>query len=149
MKIYLAGPITGGSYKQVTGWRREVFQQLLPYGVRCFSPMRQKEHLIDMDSIPATTDGYCCAVQEVMARDFNDCITSDLLFVNLLGTETISVGTAMELAWAYYLHIPVVVCVESTNIHLKHPMISEAIKVRASTLNEGISKAKTFLIGGI
>lgn len=115
-KVYLAGPITGLSYDGCTEWREDVKTKLWDRSrgrIEGYSPMRSKTHLSGERAI---ADGYAGHVlscdRGIMARDHNDVITSDLLFVNLLGAEKASIGTAMELAWAYDRHIKTVVAIE-------------------------------------
>ena len=75
-----------------------------------------------------------------MARDFNDLKQSDVLLINLLGTTSPSLGTAMELAWAYILKKPTVVIMEDTgNPHDNHPMIHETIDFRVNNLVDGFN----------
>ncbi|MGH9910678.1 MAG: hypothetical protein ACRD32_08555, partial [Nitrososphaerales archaeon] len=71
----------------------------------------------------------------------------DVLLVNLLHAETPSLGTIIELAWAFALQKPAVVCIEkSGNPHDNHPMIHEAMSFRVGSLVEGIH-AVTVILG--
>jgi len=82
----------------------------------------------------------------IMARDFNDVKQADALLVNLLGAKKPSLGTIMELAWAFALQKPCVVVIEKNgNPHDNHPMIHEAISFRVDTLDEGVSSVAVLL----
>ena len=83
-----------------------------------------------------------------MTRDFNDVKTCDIALVYLLGAKQISVGAAMELAWMYAFHKPVVVVIEpyKTNVHKTHPMVSAAMgALQFPTLVQGINGVCTVL----
>lgn len=126
-QVYLAGPISGLTHGECTDWREKFRLELLVEGIECFSPMRGKEYLANVGKIEGSYDFDVMATPRgIMTRDFWDCTTCDALLVNLLGAERISVGTVMELAWAYQSRIPVVCVMEEGNLH-EHPMVSEAI----------------------
>lgn len=146
MKVYLAGPITGESYEQATDWRQIAKDMLEKHGIQGYSPMRAKEHLVGKGKIPLLTKGFMCKSKEIMTRDYHDCATCDLLFVNLLGRTTISIGTMMEIAWAYQKQIPIVACVEPDNPHIKHPMVFEAVNIIADSLTDGLDRALSILL---
>ena len=80
----------------------------------------------------------------VITRDHNDCTRADLLIVNLLGTERVSIGTVMEVAWAWDRRIPIVCLIEEDNIHI-HAMLSETLDYRTKDIDEAISLARAIL----
>ena len=81
-----------------------------------------------------------------MARDYNDVKRCDALLVNLLGLTKPSLGTTMELAWAYMLQKPAVVVMEKEgNPHDNHPMLMQAMPFRVETLEEGIDTIAVIL----
>jgi nucleoside 2-deoxyribosyltransferase len=68
-----------------------------------------------------------------------------LVFINLLGTKKVSIGTVMEIAWADANRIPIVLVMEKEgNLH-DHAMINECVGFRVSTIREGIEIAKAIL----
>lgn len=80
-----------------------------------------------------------------MTRDFYDCTTCDILLVNLLGAKSVSIGTVMEIAWAYQKRTPIVLAIESEgNIH-EHLMIDEARGFRVPTLQEALDVVVSIL----
>ncbi len=145
MKIYLAGPITGCNFEECTDWREE-FKTLMPESVQCLSPMRGKEFLKMRGEIHGSYPelGPLASSRGIMTRDFFDCTRSDLVLVNFYDATIVSVGTCMEVAWAYMNRTPLVCIMEDNNIH-EHPMIHEAIGFRVSTLQEAADICQTIL----
>lgn len=144
--IYLAGPIANTDRLDAFNWRAHTQQKLRDEGVRVLSPLRAKGELASAD---IGTD--CRAYQEkgiffttkgIMTRDYNDVQMADALIVNLWGAKSISIGTVMELGWAYMLRKPAVVLMEPEgNPHDNHPMMHEAISFRVETLEEAVQTA--------
>jgi nucleoside 2-deoxyribosyltransferase len=105
--------------------------------------MRGKAYLEDKGVLQANCD-QCGALsvlssnRGIMARDYNDANKCDVLLANLLGATAPSLGTAMELAWAYKAGIPVVAAMERTGNPHQHGMILEAIDYKVDTLDEAI-----------
>lgn len=132
---YLAGGISGLSEQEARYWRKSAAQVLgSKYGIITRDPTRT-------EAPPFHTS------RGIIARDLNDVKQSDVLLVNLLSATTLSIGTIMELAWAYLLQKPAVVIIEdSGNIHDRHPMLNEAMSFRVSTLEAGI-KAVAIILG--
>jgi len=143
--IYLSGPITGLSYEGCTDWRQFVAKRLA-HDVVGISPLRGKEYLKTITSMPHTFEGNIMSSgRGIMTRDRYDTMTTDALFANLLGTKTVSIGTCMEIAWADLLRKPVILVMEAEgNLH-DHPMIREAAGYRVETLSEGIALANALL----
>jgi hypothetical protein len=136
---YLSGPISGITYGQATDWR-EYATQCFPPHIQGVSPMRAKRHLDDGNKLgadqpstfPLSTD------RAINARGRMDTLRSSAILVNLLGAEKASIGTAMEIAWAYDHKIPIVAAMEPDgNVH-DHPMIRDCITVRVTSLDEAI-----------
>ena len=144
--VYLAGPIAGRSYDGATTWRDNAVRLLAAHGIDGLSPMRAKEYLrgVERDTgFSATCDEYghfpMSSPRAIMTRDRFDATRCDVLLVNLLGAERISVGTVMEIAWADLRRTPIVAVIEpdGSNVH-EHAMVGEAIGFRAATLEQGI-----------
>ena len=143
--IYLAGPISGCSYDGCTSWR-EAFKSLVPESVQCLSPMRGKDYLEQEQVIDGSYPGHVLSCSRgIMTRDFFDCTRADVVVVNLLDSARVSIGTVMEIAWAYAKHTPTIVIMEPTgNLH-EHPMIAEAIGFRVETMEQAAHVAKVIL----
>lgn len=149
--VYLAGGIAGLSGKDATNWRLIAARQLSYRDVETLDPMRAKAALgaqarISTDFHDYADRGAFFTARGIMTRDFNDVKRCDALLVNLLGAERPSLGTIMELAWAYALQKPAVVAIEkSGNPHDNHPMIHEAMPFRVETLDEAIDAVAVIL----
>ena len=147
--VYLAGPISGLTYKGCTSWRDYVSDRLAP-AIKAFSPLRAKEYLASLPSISGHGDEYkhlgvMSTSRGVMTRDRYDCTTCDVLFVNLLGAAIVSIGTCMEIAWADLKRIPIVCAIDDAGPH-NHMMINEAIGFRVHSLDEAIDVTKAILL---
>ena len=160
-KVYLAGPISGLGYDEAQNWRRGVTAELACYGIFAYSPLRMKQFLAELPVIaghdsnlyPARDDlqRAIASPSGVLGRDHNDCVTSDVLFVNFLDSKAPSLGTAMEIAWAWEAHIPVVICIEarepgelgSPNEHI---MFQAATTYRVESLIAGVELTKSIIL---
>ncbi len=139
--VYLAGPISGLSFDGCTDWREYARRRLFEQNIRGWSPMRAKEALAALDTISGHGNEYAhmgpfATSRGVMTRDFFDCNRADVVLVNFLGATRPSIGTCMEVAWAFAKHIPIVCIMEKTgNIH-DHGMIRECIDFRTDSIDE-------------
>lgn len=143
--VYLAGPIAGLAYDDATNWRFQARYALGERGIETLDPMRAKQALASRGGVISTSfrdyekQGAFFTSRGIMTRDFNDVRRSDAGIVNLLGTTKVSAGTVMELGWYFALQKPVVVAIEASgNPHDNHPMISEAMRFRVTSLEEAI-----------
>lgn len=151
--VYLAGPISGLSFDNSIGWREEIMK-MFPKEIIGMSPMRGKKYLEGMEDISGSYDnshhlGEIATVlsssRGITSRDHNDCQRSDLIIVNFLDYPKVSIGTVMEIAWAYAYKIPLIVISEEENIH-NHPMIKEATDFRVKTLAQAVTVATSVLL---
>lgn len=107
-RVYLAGPIRHTSYEGATGWRKEVGSILRMAGVEPLSPMRGKEYLNTMMPIDLTgtlrPDGSfnhpLSKPAAINGRDRFDVMSSDIIFMNLVGSDKVSIGSMIEIGWA-------------------------------------------------
>ncbi len=143
--VYLAGPISGINYKQSTDWRQYVIENLHP-SIQGLSPLRQKEYLKNMGDLDGSYEEWPLSTQRgIYARDRFDCHRADVVLVNFLGSEIVSIGTCMEIAWAAQNNTPVVLIMEHDNIH-EHPMIMEASPFIVRSLDEAIGLVHALLV---
>jgi len=148
-RVYLAGPISGLAYDAATDWREDTTRELAKYGIQGMSPMRCKSYLSDLSDLGVEDVhemNVCSSPRGIMTRDRYDCTNCDVLLVNFLGAERVSIGTVMEIAWADLCRTPIVVAMEPDNIH-KHAMVNEAIGFQVSTLDEAVEIVKGILVG--
>lgn len=149
--VYLAGGIAGLSGAYATDWRVDAHIALSYCGIEALDPMRAKSVLsaqpkISTDFHEYADRGVFFTSRGIMTRDFNDVRRCDALLVNLLGLVKPSLGTIMELAWAYALQKPAVVAIEASgNPHDNHPMIHEAMPFRVTTLDDAIDAVAVIL----
>lgn len=145
-KVYLAGPISGYSYKETTDWRSEAARTLRNWGLEGFSPMRGKAYLSKEEEIADAYNNHTMSsITGINIRDYNDTITAGAILVNLLDAKKVSIGTVMEVAWAKAHSIPVVLVMEeSNNIH-EHGMLTYNC-IRVTTLGEGLMCIKQLLL---
>lgn len=149
--VYLAGGIAGLPGVEAVEWRGQALLSLANRNVEALDPMRAKQALGQQARISTNFHDYegrgaFFTSRGIMTRDFNDVKRCDALLVNLLGLAKPSLGTIMELAWAYAFQKPAVVVIEATgNPHDNHPMIHEAMPFRVVTLDEGIDAVAVIL----
>ncbi len=138
--LYLAGPILDCSYNESIDWREYVSKKL-PKHIKGVSPMRGKEFLSKEQKLKGSYKEYPVATQKgITCRDRMDVTRCDMILVNFLGADKISVGSVMEIAWADILRKPIVVAMEKENIH-SHAMIREVSGFIVSDLDEAIKVA--------
>jgi len=143
--VYLAGPISGLSFIESTNWRQYVIDNL-DTQIEGLSPLRKKEYLKDHDNITGHYDEWPLSTQRgIYARDRFDCHRADVVLVNLLNTQIVSIGTVIEIAWAAQNNTPVVLIMENGNIH-DHPMVREACPFIVHDLDEAIGLVHALLV---
>jgi nucleoside 2-deoxyribosyltransferase len=91
MKLYLAGPINGCTDQEANGWRSAV-KQLHP---DCLDPMDRDYRGVEDAN-----------VADIVEKDKQDIFSSDVVLVYF---EKPSVGTSMEVLFAWERGIPVVI----------------------------------------
>lgn len=155
--VYLSGPITGLSYDGCTDWREYAVKSLAEAGLTGLSPLRAKTYLQGIEKIGDSYEDIALSCSRgITTRDRWDTIRSDVLLVNLLGAERVSIGTVIEMAWADLSRVPIILVIEPSvleatgttpsqgNVH-EHAMVREMAGFRVETLDEGIHIAKALL----
>lgn len=148
MRVYLAGPITGLTFEDSEDWRRRIASMFFSYNlhneVTVLSPLRGKSYLKDAGKLghgDYSTIHPLSSDRGIVTRDLNDVRNADLLIVNVLGAETASPGTCMEIGAAAVLQIPTILVMEAEgNPHDRH-MVRGAVGYRVDNLEDA------FLIG--
>jgi len=133
--VYLAGAIAGQEYDDAADWRVKAASILEDsHNIKTLSPLRAKATLGQINNGTISKDhnhykdcGPFFTQKGILTRDFNDVKRADILLVNLRGLENFSVGTCIELGWAYSFQKPVVVLIDKENIHHTHPMVAESL----------------------
>lgn len=120
--VYLAGPITGLTYEGATDWREYAKKKLTQYNILGVSPMRGKEFLRNLSSMPSGNqakagDRHGLSLPHgFVARDRLDVRRADAVLMNLLGAERVSIGTMVEIGWADAFLKPVVLVIEKEGL---------------------------------
>ena len=125
------------------------------HGIKGLSPMRGKEYLSHIESLPALKNadedyeysalGVLSSSRGIMTRDYFDCNRCTVLLVNLAGAKTVSIGTVMEIAWAYARRTPIVAIIERHGNPHEHGMLREALGYRVETLEEALHLVKSII----
>lgn len=142
--VYLAGPISGLSYREIGTWRNQ-FAKKLPYYMKIIHPLRYQTYLESEKIIgDAYEDKVLSSQKGLTERSRHDLMRCDLLVANLLNAKKVSIGTVMEIAWADILRKPIVLLMEDNNIH-DHAMIREVSGFRVRTIEEAVDVVKAVL----
>lgn len=136
--VYLAGPITGLSYGGATSWREEAITELAKHGIVGLSPLRAKDYLLNETKLADEYDVVMSTGRGITTRDRFDCTRADLVLVNLLGADRVSIGTVMELAWADLSRTPIVLCIDDEENPHEHAMIREVVGWRVNSVQAAI-----------
>lgn len=137
MMVYLSGPMGGCTFKEMTDWRTYATKRLNSDTVKCIAPTRSFGEGI----VPKETNKW------INRRDYFDCVRSQCLLVNFQGMKELSIGTIMEIAWAYQKQIHIV-CVCEPGGPQNHPMLEDSITHVVDTMDEGIAAVKELLSEG-
>lgn len=143
--IYLAGPITGLAYDESEDWRIQA-RKILPEWIATATPLRGKQYLREHGKLPAFGYGKkpLSTNKGIVTRDSYDVRNCDMILMNLLDAKRISVGTMIEMGWAYGYGTPIVLVMEPGNIH-EHAMTFEIPGYIVPTLEEGCMVVEMFL----
>jgi nucleoside 2-deoxyribosyltransferase len=143
--VYLAGPITGTSYGNCTDWRAFV-EANIDRRIGALSPMRHKEYLSSEQTVADSYEKHVMSCSRgIMARDYFDSTRADILLVNLLGAARVSIGTVMEIGFAYAKRVPIVLVIEKDNIH-RHSMLLQAAGFIVDNLEDGIATVERVML---
>lgn len=111
---YLAGGITGLTYEEATGWRREIIEAYPD--IRWLDPLRGTTHLAPTNGdtpLPSDFEGS----EDPVWRDLQDIRQSDFILMNLMWAPRASIGTMCELGYAYNQGVPCHVALEEHGVH--------------------------------
>ena len=145
--VYLAGPISGLTYEESKDWRDIAHHDLTSHGISAFCPMRGKESLRSEGILFGSYENDpMITARAIMTRDHFDCQRCDVVLCNLQGALRVSIGTTMEIAWAFAYRKPLVVIMEPEgNVH-DHPMVTEALAYRVGDLGAALAIVKSILL---
>lgn len=135
---YLAGPMTGLTFRQANGWRVYACDYLAKYGITALSPMRGSTTLKDGDIIDAYYEVEGLGGENaVVSADRSDVMRSDVILFNFTISPRVSIGSIAEVSWADAWRKPVVAVLPKGNIH-DHPFIRSLCQFKYQTLDEAL-----------
>lgn len=149
--VYLSGPITGLTFKGATDWRQYAIDSLATENIKGVSPMRAKDYLASLNA-PISGHGreyaklgVLSTAAAVLTRDRFDTQRADIMLMNLVGADRVSIGTMVEIGWADAARVPIVGIMEAEgNVH-DHMFVNQSIGFRVATLDEGLDIVKAIL----
>lgn len=148
--VYLSGPITGQNYQEARyGWRKYVAERLSP-GIKALSPMRHEGHLAEVfGSLEKEYPEHFFSQPRVLVeKDRLDIERSDIILVNLLEANRVSIGTMVEIGIAVALGKKIVLCVHRGSMH-DHPFVIETASLVLDKLDDAIYAINSLLSEGI
>lgn len=134
--VYLAGSIGGFTWQEIATWRaaikRKTYQIEHPQRIHFLDPLRVCKPPADW-TVPVSStyeNDPAAASDIILKKDYRDVEVSDALIVKINEqTETFhpqtSIGTIMEIAWAYANRTPVIVL--GNHPSYQHAMVKPAI----------------------
>jgi len=145
MNVYVAHPITGSTRDQVLGYYARIQAALIPNGFTVYWPMIAKGPLKPETTYKST--GYDAFPQStnhaIRNRDRFMVKHCDILYLDLTGTTTVSIGCVMELAWASDAGKHIVVIMAKENIH-RHAFVLECSDIIFETEAEALVYMERF-----
>lgn len=113
-KIFLSGGMTGLSKQEASQWRQDIIIRSKYY------PNLSFINPTDYFVMVSPSQAY---EREAMKFDLHHLLKSDIVIVNFNALH--SIGTAQEIALAYYNHIPIIGLCEGNKILQLHPWYKE------------------------
>ena len=129
LKIYLAGKMSGLTFEESDGWRRDfkgVFKRKMNYDTMHYTIINPNDYYNFKN--PSHQNE-----REIMQYDLNHVRNSDIVVVNLDDINT-SIGTAIELYVAAQNNIPVLAWGNEQEWEITHPWLKECISRRSSDM---------------
>ena len=115
--------------------------------IACYSPLRGHEHLDGEGELRGSYPQHPLTTAAALtARDRHDCLSCDLLLVDLTGASEVSIGTCIELGWADAFRKPIVLVMEPKgNVH-DHPLVRSLCAFRVPNIEEGLQVVRAILL---
>lgn len=145
--VYLCGPIYGLSWDGATDWREAAARVLAEKGITALSPLRGKQYLKEERALKGNYEQFPLSSDRgLTTRDHWDVKRCDVVLINFLGAERVSIGSIFEIAWAWAYRKPVVLAMEAEgNVH-DYPMVRECVGYRVDHLGDALGIVISLLI---
>ena len=143
--IYIAGPISGKSYKEASEYFINTKLALEKLGYCVFSPLTGKDYLRNETKLKAA--GYnsinpISSNHAIYNRDqWMSTKRADIIYCNLSQADRISIGSMFELAWGSYTGKHIIIAIgkkDLSNPHF-HAFVLEAGDIIFETHAEAIA----------
>lgn len=135
MIIYLVRPISGCSFEQVINYYEETTEILNEVGNQTLHAMMGKHTFKDEDGNPkmgwfraSDYEDPVSTDRAIIGRDRWMTKKADIIYANFLDAERVSIGSVMELAWAFDYSKHVVLTMQKSTIH-DHAFIKQCADV--------------------
>jgi len=131
MKIYCAHPISGLTFDEVELYYTNIKTSLESVGFEVFHPMTGKSYLrtYTLERFkPADYKQPIASNHAIFERDCWMVKRCDVFYLDLSGSESISIGCIMELCIASYLGKHTIVVMDEKNVH-RHAFVMEAADI--------------------
>lgn len=137
--VYAGGPITGLRAEDAIDWREDSKEYLAEHGIRILSPLRGKGYLLlEKTTIKDSYEDKILSKEKaITTRDRFDVMRCDAVLMNFVGADKVSKGSIMELGWADAWRKPIVLAMESGNVH-DHAMVRAVSGYIVPTLEEAL-----------
>lgn len=147
--IYLAGPMSGCTWREATEWRDYTKQELKAY-YDCISPcvpmrIQDLDEMIGLQTQEDMTLPIYQTATGVTSQDEWFIDKADWVLANFTNATKVSIGTIWELGYAWGRHKKIISVFNSDNVH-NHPFVRRRSHVFVPTLEESIEFFKAINI---
>lgn len=137
--VYLAGPITNNTREEANEWRAATRERLWSHGIAGISPLRC-EPLIGERYTLGTPDPRFGTARAIASKNFFDVAACDVTLAYMpleLEKETLSLGTLLEIGWAFGLRKPVILATDDERL-IRHPVVNSSVAWLVPTLSDAV-----------
>lgn len=149
--IYLAGPMTGLTWRQALAWRKECEAELSSRW-RLINPVRAQVDEDDMDDeIPNITQGDATLLDlwmtatAITTQDEFYIDQSDWMLCHFLGAQKASIGTIWEMGYGWHAGKKIVSVLDPGSVH-DHPFVRRRSHVFTPSLSDTIAFFKAIAL---